>query len=285
MSAFAEIQRPFRQAARNAPYLSREEEQQLARAWRESADPAALDRIIRAHLRLVFATAHRFRHYGLPVQDLVQEGTIGLLQAADRFDTDREVRFSTYAAWWIRAAIQDYVLKNWSIVRSGASSSQKALFFNVRRLRAEISRAAEDAPLDIEQQIASRLQVSRRDVVQMESRLSGGDVSLDGTATDDDGASARIEFMPSGEPLPDEVTMQAIDSERRLGWLNSALAALSPRERSIVEARRLRDESATLESLGQELGVSKERVRQIETRALEKLRAALVGREPAMAVS
>lgn len=284
MSAFAGLQRPFVQAAMKAPYLSREEEQNLARCWRDEKDQSALDRIVQAHLRLVIATAARFRNYGLPMPDLIQEGSIGLMQAAERFDVTRDVRFSTYAAWWIRAAIQDYVLKNWSIVRSGASSSQKSLFFNVRRLRAELSRRVADGEnLDIEQEIADRLGVDRQDVAQMEMRLNGSDLSLNGSTGDDDQSAERLEFLASADPLPDEVTLQSIDGERRVGWLRKALASLSPRERDIVQARRLNDDSATLEALGQRLGVSKERVRQIESRAIEKLKAALLRQQPSLA--
>lgn len=285
MSAVAGLHRPFIRAAMDAPYLSREEEKTLALRWRDQHDRRALDRIVRAHLRLVIAIAARFRNYGLPMSDLIQEGSIGLMQAAERFDLDRDVRFSTYASWWIRAAIQEYVLKNWSIVRGGTSSNQKALFFNLRRLKADIARRiSEGEALDASQEIADKLGVSREDVVQMEMRLSGADVSLDATTTDTEGSDipSRLSSLAADGPLPDEITVVAIDGERRETWLKNALSALSDRERDIVHARRIAEPSATLEALGLRLGVSKERVRQIEARALEKLRSTLMRQQPAM---
>lgn len=288
MAATAGLHRQFVRAAMDAPYLTREEERDLAICWRNEGDRRALDRIISAHMRLVVALAARFRNYGLPMSDLIQEGSIGLMQAAERFDLEREVRFSTYASWWIRAAIQEYVLKNWSIVRGGTSSSQKALFFNLRRLRADIARRVIDGEEhnDPQQEIAERLNVSREDVVQMEMRLSGSDVSFNATPGEGEGgaASDKLHALASDAPLPDEVVAAAIDSERRINSLNQALGVLSERERAVVRARRLADEGATLESLGQRLGVSKERVRQIEARALEKLKTALL-RSPAFAMA
>jgi RNA polymerase sigma-32 factor len=214
--------------------------------------------------------------------DLIQEGHVGLLEAGARFEPDREVRFSTYATWWIRASIQDYILRNWSIVRGGTSSAQKALFFNLRRLRARLSQAAAgDDTVDIHQGIADAVGVSRNDVALMDARLSGSDMSLNAPLTDEStGATERMDFLVDTAPLPDETVGEAIDSERRVRWLRSALTVLSDRELNILRARRLTDEAATLEALGDRLGISKERVRQIESRALEKLRRALLDRHP-----
>jgi RNA polymerase sigma-32 factor len=215
--------------------------------------------------------------------DLVQEGHIGLLEAAARFEPDREVRFSTYATWWIRASIQDFILRNWSIVRGGTSSAQKALFFNLRRLRARLTRNGDERVSDkVHQHIATTLGVSKADVATMDARLSGPDVSLNAPLVDDDsGASAeRMDFIPDNAPLQDEVVGDGIDSERRTKWLRAALAVLSEREMRILQERRLSDEQATLESLGAVLGISKERVRQIENRAIEKLKRALLDRHP-----
>ena len=280
MTAALGLHRRFVRAAMQAPYLTREEEQRLAALWRDSGDRSALDAIVSAHLRLVIALAARFRNYGLPMADLIQEGNLGLMQAAQRFDLDRDVRFSTYAAWWIRAAIQEYVLKNWSIVRGGTSSAQKALFFNLRRLRAEIARRVADGEPhpDPAAEIAEKLHVARDDVVQMEMRLSGADISLNAAPPDGEGSPSaeRLYGLASDAPLPDEVAAGAIDGERRTIWLRRALTALTERERAVVRARRLTENAATLESLGRMLGVSKERVRQVETRALEKLKAALL---------
>jgi RNA polymerase sigma-32 factor len=276
--------RAFVKAAMDAPYLEREEERGLAIRWRDSQDEAALHRLTAAHMRLVIALAARFRHFGLPMSDLIQEGHIGLLEAAARFEPERDVRFSTYATWWIRASIQDYILRNWSIVRGGTSSAQKALFFNLRRLRARLNQSGERLPEgEIHQQIATAVGVSVGDVALMDARLSGPDQSLNAPLTEADGGNAaeRMDFLVCGQPLQDESVSEQIDTDRRLVWLREAMKCLSEREMRIVNERRLSEEGATLESLGEQLGISKERVRQIENRALEKLRKALLRASPA----
>ena len=274
--------REFVRAAMQAPYLERDEEHELAVRWRSGQDQAALHRLASAHMRLVIAIAARFRNFGLPMSDLIQEGHVGLLEAAARFEPEREVRFSTYATWWIRASIQDYILRNWSIVRGGTSSAQKALFFNLRRLRARLAQSVDQRPRAlIFQEIATAIGVSPSDVEVMDSRLSGPDMSLNAPVREtESGAADRQDFLVDDVPLPDETVGEAIDSERRLTWLRSALNVLNERELRIVSERRLRDEGATLESLGESLGISKERVRQIESRAREKLRAALLRENP-----
>jgi RNA polymerase sigma-32 factor len=277
------VRRKFVKAAMDAPFLQRDEERELAVRWKDNRDEQALHRLASAHMRLVIALAARFRHYGLPMSDLVQEGHVGLLEAAARFEPEREVRFSTYATWWIRASIQDYILRNWSIVRGGTSSAQKALFFNLRRLRARLTRGGEDRIGDsIHQQIATTLGVSKADVALMDARLSGPDVSLNAPLLEDDGgaSSERMDFIPDDGPLQDETVGDSIDSDRRVKWLRAALGVLSERELRILRERRLAEEQATLESLGDVLGISKERVRQIENRALEKLKRALLERHP-----
>jgi RNA polymerase sigma-32 factor len=269
-------------AAMAAPYLDREEEFVLARRWRTDRDQDAMHRITTAHMRLVISMATRFRHFGLSMADLIQEGHVGLLEAAARFEPERDVRFSTYATWWIRASMQDYILRNWSIVRGGTSSAQKALFFNLRRIRARLSRG--DATLSTEaihKRISTELGVSESDVALMDARLSGPDSSLNVPMGSEGDGADRIGFLTDGDPLPDEVVGEAIDVERRSGWLHDALGVLNDRERRIISERRLREEGATLESLGQMLGISKERVRQIETKAMEKLRVALERQTPA----
>ena len=274
-------------AAMRAPYLARDEEMTLALRWKEKHDQAALHRIAMAHMRLVIAMAGKFRYFGLSMSDLIQEGHIGLLEAAARFEPERQVRFSTYATWWIRASMQDYILRNWSIVRGGTSSAQKALFFNLRRLRARL--AQNGAPIsnpDVYSEISSALGVSEADVAMMDSRLSAPDTSLNAPVVDDGtGSSDKMDFLRSNEPLQDEVVGEAIDEERRSGWLRAALHVLNERELKIIRERRLTDDGATLESLGTRLGISKERVRQIENRALEKLRAALVRENPDLAAA
>lgn len=277
--------RQFVKAAMAAPYLERDEEHLLACQWKDNQDEVALHRLTAAHMRLVIAIAARFRHFGLPASDLIQEGHVGLLEAASRFEPDRQVRFSTYATWWIRASIQDYILRNWSIVRGGTSSAQKALFFNLRRLRARLAQGSE--PLSgaaMYKEIADAIGVSVSDVALMDSRLSGPDSSLNAPLSDDgEAGSERMDFLVSDAPTPDEVVAASVDDERRVLWLNRALGVLNERELRIIRERRLRDEGATLESLGEKLGISKERVRQIENRAMQKLRTALLKINPEMA--
>ena len=268
-------------SAMKAPYLERDEEQKLAIRWKEKHDQDALHRITMAHMRLVIAMAAKFRGFVLPMSDLVQEGHVGLLEAAARFDPEREVRFSTYATWWIRASIQDYVLRNWSIVRGGTSSTQKALFFNLRRLRARLSVGGEMlTSADMYKRISDTLGVSSADVEMMDARLSGADTSLNAPLSTENENASRQDFLISEEPGPDELAEGTIDDERRSEWLHAALGTLNERELRIIRERRLRDTGATLESLGEKLGISKERVRQIEGRALEKLRTALLEAHP-----
>ena len=283
MSQMAGVRRRFVRAAMDAPFLERSEEHDLAVLWKDKKDEDALHRLAAAHMRLVIAIAARFRHYGLPMPDLIQEGHVGLLEAAARFEPEREVRFSTYATWWIRAAIQDHILRNWSIVRGGTSSAQKALFFNLRRLRARLSRTGEMSSAgELHGKIAAAVGVSVQDVALMDSRLSGPDMSLNAPMIDSDpnSSSERMDFLVDTSPLPDETVGESIDTERRISWLRDALHVLNERELKIVRARRLADQAMTLEALGERLGISKERVRQIENRALEKLRRALVEQQP-----
>lgn len=274
-------------AAKAAPYLARDEEHVLAVRWKDMHDQQAMHKLAHAHMRLVISMAAKFRNYGLSMSDLIQEGHIGLLEAAARFDPDREVRFSTYATWWIRASIQDYILKNWSIVRGGTSSAQKALFFNLRRLRAKLTSGQE--PLTsaaLYGEIATAIGVSVKDVATMDHRLSGPDTSLNAPLTmDDESGSGRMDFLVDGGPLPDEIVEDHIDGQRRTAWLRQAMAVLNPREMLIVKRRKLEDEASTLEELGASLGISKERVRQIETRAMEKIKDTLIKTNPALSQS
>jgi RNA polymerase sigma-32 factor len=274
-------------AAKAAPYLERKEEHDLAVRWKDLKDQQALHKITTAHMRLVIAMAAKFRNYGLSMSDLIQEGNIGLLEAAARFEPERDIRFSTYATWWIRASIQDYILRNWSIVRGGTSSAQKALFFNLRRLRARLSNGQEQLSKDaIYTEIASAIGVSKKDVATMDHRLSGADTSLNAPmSSDDEGSTGRMDFLVDDNPLPDEAVETMVDTERRSAWLNSAMMVLNPRELLILKRRRLAEDSTTLEELGSTLGISKERVRQIETRAMEKLKASLVETNPRMAAN
>ena len=270
-------ERRFFRESINAPLLSRDHEHELATRWRDNEDEAALHEIVFAYSRLVISTAMRFRNYGLPIADLIQEGSIGLLQAAARFEPERQVRFSTYASWWIRAAMQDFVLRNWSIVRTGTTAAQKSLFFNFRRLRARID--SFDGPLKREgrERIARELRVHLKDVEMMEGRLSASDQSLN-APVGENGDGEWQDLIADTRPLPEETVFVQVDSMSRSAWLHEALDSLSERERIIIGKRRLRDETVTLAELGRDLGISKERVRQIEHKALEKLRALMVCR-------
>lgn len=275
-----QIDRSLAQAARSAPLLSAEVERALAKAWHEEGDETSLHKLTSAYLRLVIAIASRFRAYGLPMSDLVQEGSIGLMQAAERFDPDREVRFSTYASWWIRAAIQDYILRNWSIVRTGTTAAQKSLFFNLRRMRALIH---EDGRASLSPEgraaIAKKLRVSTAEVEQMESRIAASDRSLN-APVGEDGDAEWQDLVADDAPQPEELVMKKTDERRRNAWLEAGLKMLSARELTIIKERRLCEECETLEALGVKLGISKERVRQIEQTALKKLKSALLARVP-----
>lgn len=268
--------------AMKAELLDAETEADLARAWRDQRDERALHRLINAYMRLAISVAARFRRYGTPMNDLIQEASLGLMRAADKFDPDRGVRFSTYAVWWIKAAIQDHVMRNWSLVRTGSTSSQKALFFNLRRVQAKLLREARmrGESLDSEQlreAVAADMGVPVADVAMMEGRLSGSDFSLNAVQSGDEEGREWIETLEDDTPQATQRVEGAHDSELLRGWLQRALLGLNPRERHIVVERKLRDESRTLESLGAELGLSKERVRQLEAAAFAKLRRSLEG--------
>lgn len=270
-------QRYLRTAMR-APLLDAEYERHLARRWREDNDEEALHDLTTAYLRLVVAMAARFRRYGLPMSDLVQEGNVGLMQAAARFEPEREVRFSTYASWWIRSAIQDFVLRNWSIVRTGTTAAQKSLFFNLRRLRARISDVGEGSmSLENRAYVARALGVEERDVEAMAARLSAPDRSLNAPLTDETHGEWQ-DLLADDHDGPDTTVMDAHDGAARTRLVHDALCDLSERERIIIVKRKLEDEAVTLEALGQKLGISKERVRQIEGNALAKLKRALMAR-------
>jgi RNA polymerase sigma-32 factor len=275
----AELQsgaRRFVKQAMKAPLLEQDHELDLARRWRENHDERALHELTSAYVRLVVAMAARFRNYGLPMSDLVQEGNVGLMQAAARFEPERLVRFSTYASWWIRSSIQDYILRNWSIVRTGTTAAQKALFFNLRRLRALINDVG-DATMSYEnrQAVATKLGVAEEEVEAMASRLSAADRSLNAPMAEA-GEAEWQDMLACDRAGPDDEVMEAHDGAKRSAWVATALKALNERELIIITERRLQDDGVTLEMLGKRLGISKERVRQIEHHALKKLRAALL---------
>jgi RNA polymerase sigma-32 factor len=266
--------------AMKAELLDAETELKLAYAWRDHRDEQALHRLITAYMRLAISMAAKFRRYGAPMNDLIQEASLGLMKAADKFGPDRGVRFSTYAVWWIKASIQDYVMRNWSMVRTGSTSSQKALFFNLRRVQAKLEREAAQRgeSLDghqLREMIAHEIGVPLVDVEMMEGRLSGSDFSLNATQSSEDEGREWIDALEDDGDQAAERVEEAHDAAHLRTWLVKAMQALNARERFIVTERKLRDEPRTLESLGEELGLSKERVRQLEAAAFAKMRRSL----------
>ena len=261
----------YLQSIRGYPMLAFDEEQDLARRWRNDDDSQAGDKIVTSHLRLVAKIAMGFRGYGLPVAELISEGNIGLMQALKRFDPERGFRFSTYAMWWIRAAMQEYILHSWSLVKMGTTASQKKLFFNLRKLKGQIQ-ALEEGDLSPEnvKTIATALQVPENDVVSMNRRLTQPDHSLNAPLNDDSDGEWQ-DWLESDEDSQEETLGTSQEFHNRCGMLHQAMAELSGRERHIFTERRLKDSPRTLEHLSQEYGISRERVRQIEVKAFEKV--------------
>ena len=264
----------YLQEIRKFPILDADEEFILAKSWKEHGDLEAAHKLVTSHLRLVAKIARGYRGYGLPLADLIAEGNVGMMQAVKRFDPDRGFRLATYAMWWIRASIQEYILHSWSLVKIGTTAAQKKLFFNLRRLKGEM-KAIDDGDLSAEQvhEISERLNVPEEEVVNMNRRLSGGDQSLNAPRMMHDGEAGDEWQDWLAEPEDNaEVRLGAAEEMgQRQRLLTEAMEGLSPRERDIIIARRLKDNPATLEDLSQKLGVSRERVRQIEARAFEKL--------------
>ena len=273
--------RSFSRRAMKAELLDAETELKLAYAWRDNRDEEALHRLINAYMRLAISMASRFRRYGAPMNDLIQEAGLGLMKAADKFDPDRGVRFSTYAVWWIKASIQDFVMRNWSMVRTGSTSSQKSLFFNMRRVQARLEReaAARGERVDrheMHRLISEEIGVPLHDVEMMEGRLSGSDFSLNSLQSADEDGREWIDALEDDGAQAADMVEDRLDNDQLREWLLVAMQALNARERFIVRERKLRNTPRTLESLGDELGLSKERVRQLEAAAFEKMRKSLV---------
>ena len=277
------IDRAMSRRAMAAEMLDVETEQRLARAWRDGRDEVALHRMVTAHMRLAIAMAARFRRYGAPMNDLIQEAGLGLMKAADKFDPDRGVRFSTYAVWWIKASIQDYVMRNWSMVRTGSTAGQKSLFFNLKRVQAQMERQARDVGevLDshqLRERVAAEIGVRMQEVEMMEGRLAGSDASLNAVQSPDAEGREWIDLLEDPSAQAAEIVAERHDSAQLRSGLAAALQMLGSREQFILRERMLRDEPRTLESLGGELGLSKERVRQIEAAALGRMRKWLEAR-------
>jgi len=259
------------QEIRKFPMLTPEEELSLSHAWRDNEDMEAAHKLVTSHLRLVAKIAMGYRGYGLPVGELISEGNVGMMQAVKRFDPDRGFRLATYAMWWIRAAIQEYILRSWSLVKMGTTAAQKKLFFNLRKAKSRIN-AIEEGDLRPEQvtEIATKLAVPEEEVINMNRRLSAPDSSLNAPLRSD--SESEWQDWLADDTLDQETRLaNAEELGERHDLLTSALGELTDRERDIIEARRLREDPATLEELSQKYGVSRERVRQIEVRAFEKL--------------
>jgi len=268
--------RRFLRTVMSAPLIGAEHERELALRWRNDGDAQALHELTTSYLRLVVAIASRYRNYGLSLADLIQEGCIGLMQAAERFEPERIVRFSTYAAWWIRASVQAYILRNWSIVRVGTTASQKALFFNLRRLRAQLDRGIEPrTPAATRAEIARLLRVDDAEVANMEALLSAGDLALD-APVGGERSKPLLDALPDDAPLPEDQVIATEDGAIHARWIAHAFERLTPREAAIVHARRMMDETFTLERLGAVFAISKERVRQIELGALRKMKESVL---------
>jgi RNA polymerase sigma-32 factor len=272
----------FLAAARRFPMLEPHEEYTLAKRWRERHQRDAAHRLVTSHLRLVVKIAARYRGYGLPVADLVSEGNVGLMHAVRRFEPDKGFRFSTYAMWWIKAAIQEYVLRSWSLVKIGTTGNQRKLFFGLRRAKSRIA-ALEDGDLrpDHVEAIAGRLGVNAQDVIDMNRRL-GGDVSLNAPIRDDQDAVAWQDRLVDDHAGPEIELVESQQVDNRRKALGEALAVLNARERRIFERRQLAEHPVTLEKLADEFSLSRERIRQIETRAFEKVQKAVKTRVAAM---
>jgi RNA polymerase sigma-32 factor len=267
---------------RRFPMLEPQEEYMLAKSWREHGDRDAAHKLVTSHLRLVAKIAMGYRGYGLPISEIVSEGNVGLMQAVKRFEPEKGFRLATYAMWWIKAAIQEYILRSWSLVKMGTTANQKKLFFNLRKAKSKIS-ALNEGDLRPEQvkTIAKRLGVTEKDVVDMNRRLSG-DASLNAPIRDDGDSGEWQDWLADDSAGQEEVLARSEEAENRHNALTSALTVLNDRERRIFEARRLADEPVTLEELAAEFGVSRERVRQIEVRAFEKVQKAVKNRVAAI---
>jgi RNA polymerase sigma-32 factor len=259
---------------RRFPMLEPHEEYMLAKRWREHGDREAAHKLVTSHLRLVAKIAMGYRGYGLPISEVVSEGNVGLMQAVKRFEPEKGFRLATYAMWWIKAAIQEYILRSWSLVKMGTTANQKKLFFNLRKAKGRIS-ALEEGDLHPDQvkQIATQLGVNEQDVIDMNRRL-GGDASLNAPLREEGEGEWQDWLVDSGQSQ-EQILVEEEEGQNRLTALRNALSVLNPRERRIFEARRLSDDPITLEDLSTEFGVSRERVRQIEVRAFEKIQEAV----------
>ena len=261
------------------PMLSQKEEIDLSRRWQEEGDVEAAHRLVTSHLRLVAKIAFKYRGYGLPLPDLIAEGNIGMMQAVKRFDYKKGFRLSTYAMWWIKASIQEYILRSWSLVKIGSSAAQKRLFFNLRKLKKQIGAGMNERGMTEEQigDVARILDVSREDVVDMDQRMSGSDVYLNSPISHDGDSGEKMDFLADTAESQETLLAEREELSGRQQLLAKALSTLSDRERDILERRRLKDDPDTLDDLSQIYNISRERVRQIEVKAFEKLQKEMTG--------
>ncbi len=262
--------------SKNAKILEKDEEFSLINDWRDNRNPKSLQKILDSYLRLAVSYARKYSSYGLSIDDLIHEGVLGIMHALDKFDTSKDFRLSTYASWWIRASIQDYILKNWSVVRTGSTASQKALFFNLKKIKQQINDVSRDyMGQDEIDKVSNMLKVKSFEVQNMESRLTGGDLHLN-QKVDSDSENDLMSLLPDDRQNPEEITETIKDSNVKKEYINSAIATLNEREKTIIRLRKFQEKSITLDELGKKLKISKERVRQIETKALEKLKKTIL---------
>ena len=262
--------------SKKAEILEKEEEFRLINDWRDNKNPASLRKILNAYLRLAVSFARKYSSYGLAIDDLIHEGVLGIMHALEKFDTSKDFRLSTYASWWIRASIQDYILKNWSVVRTGSTASQKALFFNLKKIKQKINDVSREYMGQSEiNEVSKMLNVKSIEVQNMESRLTGGDLHLN-QRVDNESENDLMGLLADDRQNPEEVYEDFNDRSVKKNYITAAIDTLNEREKTIIKLRKFKEKSVTLDEIGNMLKISKERVRQIETKALEKLRKALL---------
>ncbi len=262
--------------SKKAEILEKDVEFKLINDWRDNKTPRSLQKILNSYLRLAISYARKYSSYGLPIDDLIHEGVLGIMHALDKFDTSKDFRLSTYASWWIRASIQDYILKNWSVVRTGSTASQKALFFNLKKIKQQINDVSREFMGQEEiDKVSNMLNVKSIEIQNMESRLTGGDLHLN-QKVDNESENDHMSLLADDRKNPEESFEELNDINIKKDYINKALETLNDREKTIIRLRKFREKSITLDELGQKLKISKERVRQIETKALEKLKKSLL---------
>ncbi len=262
--------------SKKAAILEKDEEFYLINDWRDNKTPKSLQKILNSYLRLAVSYARKYSSYGLPIDDLIHEGVLGIMHALEKFDTSKDFRLSTYASWWIRASIQDYILKNWSVVRTGSTASQKALFFNLKKIKQQINDVSREFMGQEEiNKVSNILNVKSIEVQNMESRLTGGDLHLN-QKVDNDTENDLMSLLADDRQNPEESYEEFKDKSIKKDFINKAIDTLNDREKTIIKLRKFREKSITLDELGQKLKISKERVRQIETKALDKLKKSLL---------